>query len=234
MTPSGSGSAVGLFGLHSQTTCGVPGRDSDRVRIEGPAVPGRQTRDGEHARAALLGQDAVHGVGRDRDHGRAAGRQERLRDEVEDLVGPGSDQDLVLVDAVAGGCRFDQPPVIRRRVFGQARLEATGRQQPLDERRRGRGGVQVEPHDPLTRDAVPSGDLIVGRFPRIRGGCGGRGERHGRDPHRLGAPDASSANRISTASRWASSPSASASVATVSRMAASPARSTRWTWTNLP
>ncbi len=42
-----------------------------------------------------------------------------------------------------------EPAVVRRRVLGQGRVEATGREQLPDERRRGGRGVQVEPDDRL-------------------------------------------------------------------------------------
>ena len=51
--------------------------------------------------AALLGHDAVHRVGRDRDDRPAAGRDERLGHDVEDLVGARPDEDLGGGHAVA-------------------------------------------------------------------------------------------------------------------------------------
>ena len=215
--PSGSARAVGLFGLHSQTT--VAPRVGDG-RPDGRPVqrePGRfgQARHRHDGPAALLGHDAVHRVGRDRDDGAATARDEGLGDDVEDLVGAGADDELARVDAVAGGGRLDQAAVVGRRVFGEGRLEPPGGQQAVHERRRGGGGVQVEADDRGRVDAVPGGDLLVGRLPRVRRRGGRRGERHRGRAHRgIG----SSSNRISTASRWASRPSASASVPIVSRI----------------
>jgi hypothetical protein len=57
----------------------------------------------------LLGDDTEHRVGRDRhDRGRAL-PQERLADDVEDLVGAGTDDELVGPDAVSFRGRLDEP-----------------------------------------------------------------------------------------------------------------------------
>ena len=60
---------VGLFGLHSQTSGGASSRAAARIapQVEGVAGVGAEPRDGDHDGAALLGQDPVHRVGRDRD-----------------------------------------------------------------------------------------------------------------------------------------------------------------------
>ena len=94
-----------------------------RVDVQG--VPGRAIlpRDPDDGRAALVGQDPVHGIRRDRHDRRAAGRQERLRGEVEHLVRPGPDEELLDGDPVALGRGLDEPAVVGRRVLGQLDLE---------------------------------------------------------------------------------------------------------------
>ena len=52
------------------------------------------------SRAALLGDDAVHGVGRGRDDGHGALAQEGAGGQVQRLVGAGRRQQLVRGDAV--------------------------------------------------------------------------------------------------------------------------------------
>ena len=78
-------------------------------------------------------------------------------------------------------------------------------------------------------EPVAGRDLLVGRLPAVGRRRVRWVEGDGRRAHR-----ARSSKRISTASRWACRPSASASVAIVARIEASPSRSIRWTWTNLP
>ena len=94
MAPSGSGRAVGLFGLHSQTTAASPAAVADRVEVERPTLRPAEPWDRDDLGAALLGEHAVHRVRRDGHDGPIAGSQERLGDEVEDLVGTGADQQL--------------------------------------------------------------------------------------------------------------------------------------------
>ena len=72
---------------------------------------------------ALLREDRVHRVGGDGHERRAAVREERLGDEVEDLVRARADEQLLARDAVAGGRGVDQPAVVGRRVLGQRDLE---------------------------------------------------------------------------------------------------------------
>ena len=86
MAPSGSGRPVGLFGLHIQTSVAPRAASRTAGDVHGPALVPAQSRDGDHAPAALLGVDPVHRVGRHRDHGRIAGGQERLGAHVQDLV----------------------------------------------------------------------------------------------------------------------------------------------------
>ncbi len=114
MAPSGSARAVGLFGLHSQTTRAVVA--AARTVSTSSAQPSdlAQPRDGHDLGAALLGQDAVHGVGRGRDDGAIAGREEGLGDEVEDLVRAGPDQ-----ESPPGRRRSARPR--RRRAAGSPR-----------------------------------------------------------------------------------------------------------------
>ena len=207
-------------------------RGADRIDVEGPALSRRSPRDGDDLGTALLGQHPVHRVGRCRQDGTGTLGEERLGDQVEDLVCPGAHEQLVGADAVAGGRRLGEPAVVRRRVLRQRRVELARGQQAIDEVRRSGGGVEVEADDRVDRHAVAFGDLLVRCLPRV-GGRQDRGrERDRRRAHRSGS--GSPSKRASTASRWASRPSASASVVIVSRMVASPSRSMRWTCTNLP
>src|SRR4051795_13644362 len=119
-----------------------------------------------------------------------------LRDDVEDLVGAGPDEDLGRIDTVACCRGLDQTPIVGRWVFGQRCLEPARRQEARDERGRGGGGVEIEPDDRRWVEAVPRGDLLVGRLPAIRRRRGRRREGDRRRAHRSG-----SAKRISTASR---------------------------------
>ena len=210
-------------------------RDRAAVRTAWPgraAQPssGRSPRDRHDRRAALLRADAVHRIGRRRERRRELARgEERLGDQVEDLVGAGADQELVGADAVAGGCRRDEPAVVRRRVLGERRVEPAGREELSGEGRRRRRRVQVEADDRPEIDAVARRDLLVGRLPGVAD-AGAVGELKVTGVGLI----ARSSKRISTASRWASRPSASARAAIVSRMPARPSRVIRWIWLNLP
>ena len=96
--------------------------------VEGPAVLGRASRDGERrVRLALLGQDPVHRVGRGRARRpcRRPGRN-ALATRSRISSAPAPTRISSVADAVAGGRRLDQPPVVGRRVLGQARLEPAG------------------------------------------------------------------------------------------------------------
>ena len=101
-----------------------PRRGRGRSRVG--AEPGHE----EGGRATLLGDDPVHRVRRRRDDRETARREERLADEVEDLVRAGADEQLVRIDAVDAGGGLDQPPVVGRRVLGQRRVEGAAREDP--------------------------------------------------------------------------------------------------------
>ena len=91
--------------------------------------------------------------------------EERLGDDVEDLVGPGPDHELVGADPIARAGRSTEQPVVGRRVLGQRDLEAPGGHARAGEVGRRRRGVEVEADDVLDREAVPRRDLLVGRLP---------------------------------------------------------------------
>ena len=143
IAPSGSARPVGLFGLHSQTRSASRGGRADGVEIQGVALVRPEARHDDGARAALLGDDAVHRVGRGRDDGAAAGRQERLADQVEDLVRAGADEELVRSRRRRRrGGRLDEPAVVRRRVLGQrARRSAPRGEDPRPTSSGGAGEV---------------------------------------------------------------------------------------------
>ena len=145
---------------------------ADRVDVERPALGGRSPRDGDDLGAALFGEHAVHRIGRRRQHGPGTFGEERLGDQVEDFVRAGAHEQLVGADAVAGGCRFGEPAVIRGRVLRERRIELARRQQAIDEGRRGGGGVEVEADDRVDRHAVALGDLLVRCLPRVGGRAG--------------------------------------------------------------
>ena len=69
--PSGSARAVGLFGLHSQTTVAPQSATAARMAGASSANPAAsaEARHRHDRAAALLGHDAVHRVGRYRDDG---------------------------------------------------------------------------------------------------------------------------------------------------------------------
>ena len=159
------------------------GRGAHRGQVESPAGRLAEPRDRDDRRSALLGQHAVHRVGRDRDDRPAAGRDEDLGHDVEDLVRPGSDQDLGRRHAVAGGGGLDESPVVGRRILGERRHEPAGGEQTRREVRRGRRGVQVEADDRRGVEPVACGDLLIGRLPRIARWRVGRGEGDGRRAH---------------------------------------------------
>ncbi len=148
IAPAGSGNPVGLFGLHSQTTAAPrAARRTAGRSIAYPFAAGRRGTAMGHG-GTLLGQDAVHRVGRRRDDRAAVGREECLRDEVEDLVGAGTHEQLVAPDPVRRGGGVDQAAIVRRRVLGdRAPVDARSQEAQRDVRRR-RRRVEVEADDP--------------------------------------------------------------------------------------
>jgi hypothetical protein len=161
---------------------GVPGRGADRCRSEGVSPRGRRPGDEDGTGRSLLGEHPVHGVGGGRDHRARAGGDERLGEQVEDLVRPGAHEQLLGADAVAVGCGEGEVPVVGGRVLGDRPSVRPGAQHAQGEVRGGGGGVEVEADDPLDRNAVPRGDLLGGRLPRraVRPGspCHGVGLMH--------------------------------------------------------
>ena len=180
---------------------GRAGSRSDRRGVDRPALLGRAARHEGRTCAALFRDDPVHRVTRRRDDGLAAGREEGLADEVEDLVRPGADEQLVGSDAIGRRGRLDEPAVVGRRIFREGTLEPACGEQPRRELgRRGRG-VQIEPDDRVDRQAVASRDLLVGRFPAVRGRLVRRGERDRGGTHRSFGAGAADARRRSSAAR---------------------------------
>ena len=146
MTPAGSVVAVGLFGLHSQMRLIGGSAPRGRAAANGLDVqrePGlqRPPRHPHDLRAALLGEDRVHRVGRDGHQGRAAVGDERLGDEVEDLVRARADEQLLARDLVPRGRRVDQPAVVGRRVLRQGDLEPARPRAARDDPPGGLGAV---------------------------------------------------------------------------------------------
>ncbi len=162
-------------------------RIAHRGQVERVAFAGPEAWDRHRLGSALFRQDAVHRIRRDGDDGARPFGEERLRNDVEDLVRTGADHDLVRPDPVPRGGSFDKQAVVGRGVLGQGHRKAPVSHDALGKVGWERCRVDVESDDVLDGDAVSSGYLFVGRLPRVRRWLVRRGERDRRRAHRTPA-----------------------------------------------
>ncbi len=160
--------------------------------------------DRDEASAHLGGGDLVEGIGGRRRDGRRPRPEQRPADEQDQLVRPGSRHDLLRCETGVARRRLSNRSVAGSRVLVECRgLAGSDLASPF---RRDGGRVVVETHDGVDRESDGCGDLGRRRLPAIRGN----------GSHRP------SSNLMSTASRCAVSPSASAMPATVGCSSRSP------------
>jgi hypothetical protein len=93
-------------------------------------------------------------------HSAPARRQERLGDDVEHLIGPGTHQDLRRVDTDIGRRGFRNVDVHAVRVFVERRVEWPRERGRKTRQGQGRG-VQVEAQDVRRSQAVTGGEHLA-------------------------------------------------------------------------
>ena len=163
---------------------------------------------GGEVRPAKRGRDPVQRVRRSRHRGAPTRPEEHLREQEDEVVRSGADDDVLGGEAHVGGSGFAQLAVGPVRVLVEPRhalreghLRHAGK----------RGRVLVELQDGLARHAVPLGDLVDGRRPdvgRVAGadGLGDLAHRaHAAAAACSGSPSARASGTMTSAARRAPS-----------------------------